>query len=186
MDQACLKATLENTNSIFEFILQLKNIPRSGWQKKLGIVRPESVADHAYSVAAIAMILSDVKKLNSEKTLKMAILHDLAESIIGDLTPDDGPRSQKIKLENTAMKKIISTLDTKIQKQYWSLWLEYQKGISKEAKLLHQVDKLDMALQANEYKKSGHSKQKLAPFFDSAKKQITDPEIKKILQCLDK
>ena len=86
MDQACLKATQENTSTIFDIILHLKTIPRSGWQKKLGIKRPESVADHAFGVAAIAMILSDSKRLDSAKVLKMAILHDLAESLTGDLT----------------------------------------------------------------------------------------------------
>lgn len=182
MDQACLKAIQENTSTIFDFILHLKTIPRSGWQKKLGIKRPESVADHAYGVAAIAMILSDSKRLNSAKVLKMAILHDLAESITGDLTPEDGPKSKKTKLENLAMKKILSTLEPKIKNQYHTIWMEYQKNQTPEAKLLHQVDKLEMALQANIYKKFGHSKQKLKPFLDSAKKQITDPKIKKLLQ----
>ena len=182
MDQACLKATQENTSIIFDFILHLKTIPRSGWQKKLGIKRPESVADHAYGVAAIAMVLSDSRGLDSIKVLKMAILHDLAESITGDLTPEDGPKSKKTKLENIAMKKILSTLESKIQKQYQTIWDEYQKNQTPEAKLLHQVDKLEMALQANIYKKLGHSKQKLKPFLNSAKKQITDSEIRKILQ----
>ncbi|MGQ0606643.1 MAG: HD domain-containing protein [Candidatus Nitrosotenuis sp.] len=181
-----MKATRESSNlKLFEFIIRLKTIPRTGWQKKLGMVHTESIADHAYSVAAIAMFLSDAKKLDSEKTIKMAILHDLAESITGDLTPDDVTKSKKIKLENIAMKKILSSLDAKTRKQYWSLWIEYQKNISKEAKLLHQVDKLEMALQANAYKKSGYSKQKLWQFFDSAKKQISDYDIKKILTQLD-
>jgi putative hydrolase of HD superfamily len=182
MDQACLKATQENTSTIFDFILQLKTIRRAGWQKKLGIKRPESVADHAYGVAAMAMILSDSKRLDSAKVLKMAILHDLAESITGDLTPEDGPKSKKTKLENLAMRKILSTLEPKIKNQYHAIWMEYQKNQTPEAKLLHQVDKLEMALQANIYKKFGYSKQKLKPFFDSAKKQITDPKIKKLLQ----
>jgi len=182
MDQAYLKATQENTSIIFDIILHLKTVPRSGWQKKLGIKRPESVADHAFGVTAIAMILSDSKGLDSAKVLKMAILHDLAESITGDLTPDDGPKSKKIKLENLAMKKILSSLEPKIQRQYHSVWIEYQKNETPEAKLLHQVDKLEMALQANIYKKSGYSKQKIKPFLNSAKKQITDPEIKKLLR----
>jgi putative hydrolase of HD superfamily len=184
MDQAYLKAIQENTDTIFDFILHLKTIPRSGWKKRIGIRHAESVADHAYGVAAIAMVLSDSRCMDSTKILKMAILHDLAESIIGDLTPEDGPKSTKIKLENTAMKKILSTLEPRIQKQYSSVWMEYQKNQTPEAKLLHQVDKLEMALQANIYKKSGYSKQQLQPFFDSAKKQITDQQIKKILQKL--
>ena len=180
MDQACLKATLENSN-IFDFILQLKTIPRSGWQKKLGISHPESVADHAYSVAILSMILSDSKKLDTQKILKMALLHDLAESVVGDLTPEDATKSKKIKLENMAMKKILATLDDITSKQYWSIWTEYQKKSSREAKLLHDVDKLEMALQASVYKKAGYQ---VKPFFDSAKKQIKDTQLQKILKKL--
>jgi len=180
MDQACLKATLENSK-IFENILQLKQIPRSGWKKKLGIKNPESVADHAYSVAAIAMILSDAKKLDTQKILKMALLHDLAESVVGDLTPEDATKQQKVDLENTAMKKILATINNTQSKQYWKIWMEYQKQSSKEAKLLHDVDKLEMALQASVYKKSKHN---VRPFLDSAKKQIKDNAIRKFVQSL--
>lgn len=185
MDQACLKAIPENSESIFEFILKLKTIPRAGWQKKLRIRRPESVADHAYSVAAIAMMLSDIKKLNSEKILKMAILHDLAESITGDLTPEDGPKSKKTRLENSAMKKILSNLDKKkTQKQYNSIWMEYQKNTSREAKLLHDVDKLEMALQAKIYSKFYSAKKNWHHFLILQKKQITNSDIKKLVEKL--
>jgi putative hydrolase of HD superfamily len=181
MGQVYLKAIQENSDSIFEFILKLKRVPRAGWQKKLGIRKPESVADHAYSVAAIAMMLSDSKNLDSEKILKMAILHDLAESVIGDLTPEDGPKQKK---EAAAMKKILSQLDQTRQKQYWSLWMEYQKNTTKEARLLHDVDKLEMALQARQYQKDGHSKKKLLQFFDSAIMQTKDPDIQETIRRL--
>jgi putative hydrolase of HD superfamily len=127
------------------------------------------------------MILSDTKKLDTGKILKMAILHDLAESIIGDLTPEDASKSKKMRLEDSAMKKILSLFDAKTKKQYWSVWMQYQKNSSKEAKLLHDVDKLEMALQAQVYSKS-HKRQKLEPFLDSAKKQIIDSDVKRILE----
>ena len=65
----------------FQNVLELKNIPRQGWKEKLGINNPESVAEHSYSTAAISMILSDLEGLNTEKIIKMALLHVLAESI---------------------------------------------------------------------------------------------------------
>lgn len=179
--QAYLKATLENSDLFFEHILNLKTKPRRGWQKKIGIKKPESVADHAYAVATIAMILSDSKKLNSEKILKMALLHDLAESITGDLTPDDGPKKKK---ENAAMKKIISSLRPTLRKQYWSLWIQYQNNTTKEARLLHDIDKLEMALQAKKYRTNGHSRKKLEQFFDSALDRTNDLQIKKMIQQL--
>ena len=166
---------------MFDIILKLKTVPRTGWKKNLRMARPESVADHAYSVATMAMILSDAKNLDTGKILKMALLHDLTESVIGDLTPDEITKSKKILLENTAMKKILSGLDTKTQKQYWAIWMDYQKSTSKEARLLHDIDKLEMALQADVYRKNGHSAKKLEQFLNYAKKQVKNPELKKML-----
>ncbi|TBR09699.1 MAG: HD domain-containing protein [Candidatus Nitrosotenuis sp.] len=161
--------------------LKLKTIPRQGWINKLGIKYPESVADHCYSMAVMAMLFSDLKKLDTEKVIKMTLLHDLAESITGDLTPDDATKSKKEKLETLAMKKILASLPKSLKSEYGKLWAEYQQNSTKEAKLLHQIDKLEMALQAEHYKKKGYTKKQLKPFFDSAKNGITDTSLKKIL-----
>ena len=66
---------------------KLKRLKRTGWIET-GIPDPESVSDHTYRVTLLAMILSDLKNLDTEKVLKMSMIHDLPESIIGDLTPD--------------------------------------------------------------------------------------------------
>lgn len=184
MDQDYLKETHENTSldEFFSTILKLKTVSRQGWKNKLGLQNPESVADHCYSTATMAMVLSDIKKLDTVKVLKMALLHDLAEAITGDLTPDDITKSKKDELENSAMKNILQSLSEPIKKQYLDLWDEYKQNHTQEAQLLHQVDKLEMALQATEYEKSGISKTALTSFFESAKKGITDSDLQKILQ----
>ncbi|MEM4377910.1 MAG: HD domain-containing protein [Candidatus Nitrosotenuis sp.] len=181
MDQDYLKATQENTNlaEFFKTVLKLKTIPRQGWINKLGLQDPESVADHCFSTAVIAMILSAKKNLDTTKIIKMSLLHDLAEAITGDLTPDDIPKLKKIEMENSAMAQILSNLDNSQKLEYSSIWNEYQKNSSKEAKLLHQIDKLEMAMQANVYRKKGH---KTSSFFTSAKAEITDSELLKILE----
>lgn len=161
--------------------IKLKAIPRQGWINKLGIKAPESVADHCYSMAVMAMIFSDLKKLDTEKILKMTLLHDLAEAITGDLTPDDVTKTKKEKLENHAMKKILANLPKPLKTEYGKLWMEYQQNNTKEARLLHQIDKLEMALQAKSYGKI-FTKKQLKPFFDSAEKGITDPELKKVFK----
>lgn len=165
-------------------IIKLKTIPRQGWINKLGIKDPESVADHCYSMAAMAMIFSDLKKLDTEKIIKMTLLHDLAEAITGDLTPEDMTKSKKEKMESQAMKKILANLPKSLKLQYEKLWAEYQHNNTKEAKLLHQIDKLEMALQADSYKKNGYTKKQLKPFFDSAKKEISDSELRKAFKNL--
>ena len=162
--------------------IKLKTVPRQGWINKLGLKNPESVADHCYSMAVMAMVFSDLKKLDTGKMIKMTLLHDLAEAITGDLTPDEVTRSEKEKMENKAMKKILSTLPKPIKTEYAKLWAEYHLNHTKEARLLHQVDKLEMALQARHYNKKGSTKKQLEPFFGSAKKEITDPTLKKTLR----
>jgi putative hydrolase of HD superfamily len=65
----------------FNIVAELKKIPRKGWKEKLGLENPESVADHSYLTAVMSMIISDLNGLNTQKVLKMSLLHDLAESI---------------------------------------------------------------------------------------------------------
>jgi putative hydrolase of HD superfamily len=155
----------------------LKKIPRQGWIDKLSVNRPESVADHVFSMAIMGMIFSDLENQDTEKILKMILLHDLAESVIGDMTPDQISKEEKIAIENKTMKNILENLPPPIQKQYALLWEEYQLNNSKEAKIVHQLDKLEMALQAKIYFNEGYSEEKLTSFFNSSKSEITDPKL---------
>ena len=76
--------------------------------------------------------------------------------------------------------EIIKNLPDLIKSQYLQIWQEYQENNSIESKLVHQIDKLEMALQANIYKKDGHSQEKLESFFESARMGITDPKLKEL------
>ncbi len=164
----------------FKTAANLKKIRRQGWIDKLSIESPESVADHSYSMAIIGMVISDLQNYNSEKILKMILLHDLAESKIGDHTPQQLDKEKKNKLENNAFNEIIKNLPDLIKSQYLQIWQEYQENNSPESKIVHQIDKLEMALQAKIYEKDGHSKEKLEAFFESAKTDITDPKLKEL------
>ena len=145
---------------------------------------PESVADHTYSMAIIGMVLSDSQKYNTERILKMILLHDLAESITGDFTPEQKSKEEKIILENETIEKILKNLPENLQKQYQNIWNEYQENNSEEAKFVHQIDKLEMALQAKIYSKQKNSSKELLPFFDSAEKEIKDPNLLKLFKEL--
>ena len=169
---------------LFEFfylVAELKKIPRKGWQDKVGILQPESVADHSYNMAIMAMVLSDLKGLDTQKILKMSLLHDLTESVIGDLTPDEISKKDKAQLENKTMSKILSKLPTKVARDYTKIWEEYQQGRSDEANLVHEVDRLEMALQAKKYMTEGYSRDKLQTFLKSAQENIKSKEAQEIL-----
>ena len=168
---------------ISEFFFQiagLKKLPRSGWKIKLGLDDSESVAEHSYMMSVMSMVLADMKSLNSEKVIKMSILHDWAESKIGDFMPDEIGYDKKSELENYAMTEILELLPQKIQSDYQDMWNEFLVRNTPEARLVHELDKLEMALQAKIYE-TDIDPEKVKPFIISAVEQIMDPDVKKIL-----
>lgn len=159
-------------------------MPRKGWMSKVGIEHPESVADHSYGTAIMAMVLSDLHNLDTEKILKMALLHDLAESITGDFMPEEISKENKKNAEDDAMKEIFSKLPINLAEQYDNIWQEYIQANTKESILVHEIDKLEMAIQAAKYSSEGFSTEKLGLFVDSAKKGIRSKELLDILDTL--
>ena len=166
----------------FKDASNLKNIPRQGWIDKLSITHPESVADHSYSMSIMAMIISDLENYDSEKILKMVLLHDLAESKIGDFTPGQISKDEKEKIENQAFHEIIENLPTRISSEYAEIWKEYQNQISVESQIVHQIDRLEMALQAKLYQKSGSSEEDIATFLETAKSDIFHPKLQQLFR----
>ena len=170
--------------SFFQKVLELKNISRQGWKNKLNIKNVESVADHSYSTAIMSMVLSDLQGLKTEKIIKMALLHDLAESVIGDLTPSDIHPEKKIGIENRVMKQILENLPNNLSQQYNIIWDDFQKNSSPEANLLHEIDKLEMAFQAKFYLEQGFSREKLRSFFMDANTKIKNRQLRDILSSV--
>ncbi len=158
-----------DTDGLIDFIAEagrLKRLPRTGWVES-GIPDPESVADHSFRVALIALVLADMQKLDTLKAVKMALLHDLAESEIGDLTPtqkgsDEAGFRQR---EDEAMSRVLSKLPADIQASYCSAWWEFSEEKTPEARLVRDCDKLEMVIQALEYQKAGGDRSKLMRFW---------------------
>ncbi|MDE1726808.1 MAG: HD domain-containing protein [Thaumarchaeota archaeon] len=172
---------------LFDFfyaILELKKVARKGWKEKVGMLNPESVADHSYGVAIMAMIFSDKMNLNTERMVKMALLHDLAESITGDFIPGEITKENKIIVENQAMEEILSKLPSHLANAYSSLWKEYLDGISRESILIHEIDRLEMAIQAAKYFGEGCTKEKLQEFVESARSEIRSKELIEVLDSI--
>ena len=151
-------------NNLVEYLFKLKNLKRTGWISKAKILRAESVADHSYSLTALSMVFSDLLGLDTEKVMKMCIIHDLAESIIGDYMPEELSIVEKKKKEDDAMETVISSFPDKISLLYSKMWKEFSSNQTKEARLVKQLDKVEMFLQANHYLKNGYSYEFLSPF----------------------
>jgi len=164
---------------------RLKQIPRTGWVTKVGVKDAESVADHTFRVSLATMILSDLLNLNTVKAVRIALIHDLAESYIGDLTPEQVNEGlNKSSLEEEAMLRLLKNLPEPIQHLYIEAWREWVNGESSEATLVREVDAFEMALQAEEYARSGFDQSKLAEFKRSASERIKSGLVRGLLEVL--
>ena len=160
----------------------LKEIKRAGWQDKFAMTDGESVADHSYSATVIAMTLSDAARCDTGRVMKMAILHDLAESKIGDIIPGRMPDEKKLAIESAAFRDIAALLPDDLKTEYVSIWSEFCAGKTLESRIVRQADKLDMALQAATYKNQGVAgDSEAAIFVDAARAAIHDESARKML-----
>ncbi|MFZ7136795.1 MAG: HD domain-containing protein [archaeon] len=160
----------------------LKRIQRTGWVD-IGVHAPESVADHTFRTAVLCMLYADLNNLDTSKMLKMALIHDLPEAIIGDLMPSQKTAQTK-KDEKDAICDILSLLAENQRAEYFAIWTEYKQGKTKEAKATRQLDKIEMALQAKEYEHRGHDKKSLERFVKSAQQFTEWPDLKHLLECI--
>ena len=177
----------ERPRGLLEFFIaagRLKGERRRGWVVKLGVGDAESVADHSYRTALLAMVYGDLGGLDTEKVVKMALIHDLPEALVGDSMPGERTASKKLALESSAMKRILRSLPRGQREEYWRIWLEFSRGRSREARLVRQVDKLEMAVQASEYARSRGSPG-LGEFFETARAAIADPGLRGLLELAE-
>jgi len=144
----------------------LKRTQSTGWVD-VGVYQPESVADHTFRTAFLCMLYADMEDLDPLKLLRMALIPDLPEAVIGDLMPSQKSTETKENEEN-AMHQILSLLPKMQRENYLAVWNEYQEGKTREAKAVRQLEKIEMALQAKEYEKLGSANKSLERFIKSA------------------
>ena len=143
-------------------IYPLKCTKRKGWLLK-GLRDVESVADHSYMLGMLCMLAkvhySD-SEINFDHCIQIALVHDLAEAQVGDITPHDNVSDEdKYNLEFNAFRTL--------PKEFKMLWLEYETQITIESHFVKDCDKFDMIYQAYLYEQ--HQGENLQEFFDSAK-----------------
>ncbi len=171
----------------FKTVGKSKRLPRTGWVREK-VKNPESTAEHSFRVGVLSMILSDEVNVNKEKLMKMSLIHDLGEVYTGDLVWTRGEivdiniREEKEKKELRGMIKLFSLL--KNGSQFIEIFEEMIDGITKEAKVFWQIDKLEMALQALEYEIEQN--QNLEEFFINADLVIREPVLREIFEEISK
>ena len=151
----------EDLIRFIEEVGRLKMIPRTGWRFH-GLPQSESVAEHSFRTAVLAMALGDALRrrgvrLDMEKLLRMALLHELPEARIGDI-PFPAfqflPEEVKEEAERRAMEAMVEGLG-EIGEEYLKLWEEFEERGSLEAKVARAADKLELMIQVYQYEKVG-------------------------------
>ena len=175
-------SSLQNLVKFLELTGILKRTQRTGWVD-VGVEQPESVADHTFRTAFLCMLYADMEDLDTLKLLRMALIHDLPEAVIGDLMPSQKTAETKENKE-TAMQQILRLLPEQQKENYLAVWNEYQKGKTREAQAVRQLDKIEMALQANEYEKLGSASKSLKRFIKSAEQATEWTKLRRLLSCV--
>ena len=166
----------------------LKHVQRSGWVQH-GVPAPERVAGHSHRLALMAMVLERTEggvragggeAVDMGRVMRMAVVHDIAEADVGDITPADGvPKAEKARLEAAAVARfgamLAGTAEAGAADATAALFHEYEDDATPEAHVCHELDKFDMILQAFEYEQqfAGHADVKLDldQFYSVARRQ---------------
>lgn len=146
----------ENVVNYYVICNKLKNIIRTGWKDwNVKKERLESVAEHIFGTQMLAIAMKSEYQYDVDimKVIFMLAIHELGETIIGDLTQFQISKDEKIKIEHDAVKEILSNLLEK--KQIEELFLEFDSHKTKEAIFAYQCDKLECDLQSKLYDEEG-------------------------------
>jgi len=122
-------------------------------------------------------------RLDVARCTKMALVHDLAESLVGDITPvDNVPKAEKHRREAETMDYVCGPLLGQVGggiagADLRALWEEYEEGKTLESVFVHDVDKMELLLQMVEYERANEGRIDLGEFSWVAQK-IVLPEVK--------
>jgi len=174
----------------FHMIERLKTTKREGW-RRFGIERGESIADHMYRMSLLSMLAPPalVPRLDLARCMKMCLIHDMAESLVGDITPVDGvPKTEKNRREADTMDYITKTLLGGVYgglagAEIREIWQEYEDSKTINSHFVHDLDKMELLLQMMEYEKRGQGKLDLGEFAYVATK-FSLPETKEWAEAL--
>ena len=135
----------------FDDINKLKHKEREGW-KKHDVERPrDTIASHSFGASLLGWSLAEKEGLNSDKIVKMLLMHDLIMAYIEDYTPEDDEFESKKEMEKEASEKLFSDIPDEIEEEFRELFEELQAQETEEARIANEGDKLDTVLQASKY-----------------------------------
>ncbi|KAI0462061.1 hypothetical protein LJB42_004666 [Komagataella kurtzmanii] len=181
-------------SAFIQVVELLKTRKRTGWLN-MGIDNAESISDHMYRMSIISMSLNTANfKENSNlstaqkepidlsQCIKISLVHDIAEALVGDITPKDTTvtKQQKYERELAAINYLGSLIDpynSAFAKEMVNLWLDYEEQRNFEARIVKDIDKYEFLVQAVQYEKRYKGSKRLDEFFEGTRQQIKTDEV---------
>lgn len=132
--------TLETLLPFIKEIDLLKKVERQALIHSGG--RRENTAEHSWHLAMTVLVFQSLspEKIDVNKALKMALLHDVVEIYAGD-TFALGDLGNKQESELAALEKLMGLLPPSISTDLKEIWLEFEEGTSAEAKFVSAIDR---------------------------------------------
>lgn len=146
----------ENVINYYVLCNKLKNVIRTGWIN-WGVKRDrvESIAEHVFGTQMLAIAMKSEFEYDVDimKVVYMLAIHEIGETVIGDLTQFQISKKEKEVLERLAVKNILSPLidGAKIEE----LFFEFDEQKTPEARFAFQCDKLECDIQCKLYDEEG-------------------------------
>ncbi|VEU22095.1 DEKNAAC103065 [Brettanomyces naardenensis] len=149
--------------AFYQIVSLLKQQKRTGWIDKK-VPDPESIADHMYRMSIIAMSLNrdslekDGKKPDLSQCVKIALVHDIAESLVGDIVPHDVDVGKEEKHDREYrtiqfLSETIKPYNEEFSKEITNLWLDYEYQRTLEGTIVKDIDKYELLIQTFEYER---------------------------------
>jgi putative hydrolase of HD superfamily len=172
---------LDELEEFFDVINELKHSEREGWKKR-DVERPrDTIASHSFGAALIAWVLAEERDLDSEKMIKMLLVHDLIMAYIEDYTPEDEKYSSKKDFERRKKEELLENLPDPIRQEASELVEEIREQETDTAVNAKEADKIDTILQARKYS----DKVPVKEFLKHDRGYFKTEEEKKIFQQLE-
>lgn len=175
---------VENAMRFYILATKLKYKIRSGWDDRhwrVNAVRRESVAEHVYGTCILAISIASEFEcdIDLNKVIKMLVLHEIGEVIIGDITPfDNVTPEEKYRIEHEAIEAIVG--DLLLKDEIISLLNEFDAHQTKESIFAYHCDKLEANLQIKTYQDMGC----VHPLYDQRNNVVFKyPEIREIMKA---
>jgi len=200
---------------LIEFFLktgEVKRLKQRGLVLR-GIKDPARVGGHSFRTAIMAWVLgkTEEEKLDTNRLIKIILLHDLVGGYAGDLTPYEAviwktepenfkemytkwvrlSKEEKEKFseqqrnqERKAFEELMRALPKNLVAELKGLWEEYDQRLTREGRFVHQIHMLENHLHSLEYWQKDNSFP-IESWWHEVKELMSDPILIEFAKELD-